>query len=382
MDWLFYAGIAAVLAWAYLMLFHWGFWRCNQFLPEKTSKMKKWPSVVAIIPARNEADVIRRTLKSVATQNYPGTFQVILVNDSSTDDTKKQAETVKGRVTVIHAPPLSKGWAGKLWALHTGVKMAPKDADYFWFTDADIEHKPGVLKKLVEAALFDKRSMVSQMVKLHCQSFIERAFVPAFIFFFQMLYPFQAANSDRSKRAAAAGGCILIEKKWLNKIGGLTAMKGTLIDDCTLAKHVKEAGGRIWLGLGLQSHSIRPYTFKDFWMTVARTAYTQLKLSPFLLIGTIFSMAVIFASPPMLVFVGIYADVTNFWLLGGWGWLAMITLYWPTLKIYHLSPVWGVFLPIMAFLYQLMTVHSAIRHWLGRGGKWKGRHYDFGKKTG
>jgi len=380
MDWLFYAGIFAALAWAYLMLFHWGFWRADQFLPIVKGKVTNWPSVVAVIPARNEADVIERTLKSVAAQDYPGKFSVILVNDSSTDDTEKIAKSTKGPVTVINAPPLEPGWAGKLWALNTGVGKAPGNTHFFWFTDADIEHDQGVLKGLVEAALLGKRDMVSQMVMLHCKSFIERAFVPAFIFFFQMLYPFRAANSQQSGRAAAAGGCVLITRYYLERIGGLEAIKDALIDDCTMARKVKYSRGRIWVGLGVNSRSVRPYTLPDFWMTVVRTAYTQLKLSIFLLIGTVLAMGLIFAGPPALVLLGLYLDGHQFLMLGVWAWLAMVALYWPTLKLYRLPPFWGLVLPVIALLYQMMTIHSAARHWFGRGGHWKGRHYDFGEK--
>ena len=386
MDWLVYAGVPVFLAWTYLALFHWRFWRADQFLPAAKSKVSKWPFVVAVIPARNEADIIAKTLKSVAAQDYPGKFQVILVNDSSTDGTGKIAQSIttksiKGDITVINAPPLGSGWAGKLWALNTGVAKAPWDVDFFWFTDADVEHDKNVLKGLVEAALQNRCNLVSQMVRLHCESFHERALVPAFIFFFQMLYPFRAANSENSRRAAAAGGCVLIEKAWLSKIGGLHSIKDALIDDCMLAKAVKDGGGRIWLGLGLNSRSVRPYSFGDFWMTVVRTAFTQLRLSGALLVGAVFGMTLIFLGPLILVGWGLLENEIQLWLPGILAWLLMVILYRPSLKIYQLSPVWGLFLPGIAFLYQLMTIHSAIHHWFGRGGQWKGRSYDFGEKS-
>lgn len=378
-NWALYSLAFSGLAWGYLGLFHHRFWRSDQILPEVKGKVKEWPSVTAIIPARNEAAILGKTLPTIAGQKYKGEFQVILVNDSSTDDTAGVAGKIKG-VHVLNAEALPKGWAGKLWAMSQGVDLSLKKfpgTDYFWFTDADIMHQPDVLEGLVSAAVLDNRAMVSQMVMLHCKSFWERAFVPAFIFFFEMLYPFPAANSDTSKLSGAAGGCILLEKKWLLKIGGIERIKSALIDDCAMAAAVKGDGGRIWLGFGITSKSVRPYRFHDFWTTVTRTAFTQLKNSGPLLLGTILAMALVFLAPPVLavwgVVTGEFFVVRTAIIL--WGILTF--LYAPTLRLYGLHPIRGFALPFTAFLYMLMTIHSAIRHWRGKGGRWKERSYDF-----
>lgn len=378
-NWAFYPLLASAAAWGYLGVFHHRFWRSDQILPEVKGTVKKWPSVTIVIPARNEEAVLGRTLATIAAQKYPGNFQIILVNDSSTDDTARVAGAMKG-VHVLNAKPLQKGWAGKLWAMSQGVDLASKkfpETDYFWFTDADIEHQPDVLEGLVRAAIQDNRAMVSQMVMLHCNSFWEKAFVPAFIFFFEMLYPFPATNSDQSKLSGAAGGCILLEKKWLSKIGGIERIKSALIDDCAMAAAVKGDGGRIWLGFGLKSRSIRPYSFHDFWTTVARTAFTQLKNSSALLLGTILAMALVFLAPPGLAIYGLISGDITLGLGAVLVWLVMAGLYLPTLKLYKMNPLAGIFLPAIAALYMLMTIHSASRYWRGKGGRWKERSYDF-----
>lgn len=367
------------LAWLYLAGFHYRFWRSDQVLPETTGGVEKWPFVVAVIPARNEEAVLGATLKTVAGQTYQGRLEIIVVNDNSTDATSEIAKAVRG-VTVLNAEPLIPGWAGKLWAMRQGVALAGKKfkgADFFWFTDADIAHDPDVLAGLVKAARLDRRNMVSQMVFLHCRSFWEKAFVPAFIYFFEMLYPFDAANSDKSKLSGAAGGCILIETTWLEKIGGIERIKSALIDDCAMAAAVKGGGGRIWLGFGLKSRSVRPYTFNDFWTTVARTAFTQLKNSTLLLIGTIVAMTLMFLIPPGLFLYGAFSGNLILAAPAGVLWLVMAGLFAPTLRLYRLSPVRGLALPFVALLYMAMTVDSAFRHWRGTGGRWKDRSYDF-----
>lgn len=378
-NWPLYSLAFSGLAWGYLGVFHHGFWRSDQILPKVKGQVKKWPNVTIVIPARNEETVLRATLASVAGQKYKGIFQVILVDDSSADDTAKVAGAIKG-VQVLNAKPLPKDWAGKLWAMSQGVDLANKKypkTDYFWFTDADIEHQPDVLEGLVEAAVLDNRAMVSQMVMLHCQSFWEKAFVPAFIFFFEMLYPFSATNSDKSTISGAAGGCILLEKKWLLKIGGIERIKSALIDDCAMAAAVKSEGGRIWLGFGLRSKSVRPYSFKDFWNTVTRTAFTQLKNSSLLLLGTILAMAVVFLAPPILGIWGVFTGELVVARTGIILWGFVIFFYAPTLMLYNLHPIRGYALPFVAVLYLLMTIHSALRFWRGKGGQWKERSYDF-----
>ncbi len=375
----FYVLTASALAWIYLAFFHHRFWRSDITLPQTAGEVKNWPHVVAVIPARNEDKVLGRALRSLNEQEYPGFFDIIVVDDNSTDETAATARAVLG-VTVVDGRPLAPGWAGKLWAMYQGIGVAEKKfpaAEFYWFTDADICHGPGVLKGLVEAAALDRRDMISQMVSLHCKSFWEKAFIPAFIFFFEMLYPFGAINSNSSRVSGAAGGCILLKTKWLKRIGGIEAIKNALIDDCEMAKAVKGQGGQIWLGLGLESQSIRPYTFQDFWTTVARTAFTQLRNSTLLLFGALLAMALVFLAPPFLAAGGLLWGNNS---LAGAAiilWAVIALLYLPTQRLYGLNPVRGVFLPFVAALYMAMTVHSAIRHWLGRGGVWKDRSYDF-----
>lgn len=376
-------GLLAAAGWVGLAFFNGDFWKAGQTLPRVSGKVVRWPPVVAVIPARNEEAVVGPALQSLAAQRYPGAFKIIVVNDNSADRTKAAAKAVTGPITVLDAKPLAEGWAGKLAALHQGVALAAKKhpkAEYLWFTDADIAHDPGVLRGLVEAAVLDRRQMVSQMVMLHCESFWERAFVPAFIFFFALLYPFPAVNDPRSARAGAAGGSILIAKEALQAIGGIPSLKGELIDDCALAKRVKGAEHRIWLGLGLESMSIRPYGFADFWATVSRSAFTQLRHSYILLAAAVFGLGLAFLLPPLLAAAGIL-DLDP-WLLalGLASWAAMVVLYAPTLAVYGLNPLWGLALPAIAALYLAMTVDSGLRHALGRGGAWKGRSYDFSKK--
>lgn len=381
-DWPAYILAASGLAWVYLGFFRSFFWRINQTLPQTAGEVKTWPAVTAIIPARNEAEVLGHALPSVAGQTYPGKFNIILVNDSSTDDTAEIARAIKG-VEVLNAKPLEPGWAGKLWAMNQGVGLALKKfpkTEFFWFTDADIVHGKGVLEGLVRAAVLDRRAMVSQMVFLHCRSYWEKAFVPAFIFFFAMLYPFPAINRTTSKTSGAAGGCILVAKSALLKIGGIERIKNALIDDCALAAAVKGEGEKIWLGLGIKSHSIRAYSFSDFWTTVARTAFTQLQNSSLLLAGTLLAMAVVFLVPPVFALGGLVMGDFELAKPAIFIWGAMIVFYAPALMLYGLHPVRGYNLPFVALLYMAMTFHSAIRHWFGRGGQWKERSYDFGKR--
>lgn len=377
--WLAFAG------WVWLAFFNWNFWKSDVTLPAPCGKVRAWPAVAAVIPARNEAAVIRRALTSVASQDYPGKLRVFVVDDNSSDATAMEAKAANGKapVTVLKGKPLARGWAGKLWAVHQGVEEARKTMPghaWLWLTDADIVHHRGVLKQLVQAGITDHRDLVSLMVRLHCKSFWEKALVPAFIFFFEMLYPFRAAASGRTRRAGAAGGCMLVKRKALEKIGGIGRIRSELIDDCALAAAIKGAGGRIWLGHAEASASIRPYAFADFWMTVARTAYTQLRHSPPLLLGTVVGLTLLYLAPPVLLALG---------LIKGWGmvalpsaaaWAVMARLYAPTLKRYRLHPALGAFLPGVALLFALMTVHSALRHWAGVGGRWKERSYDFVKR--
>ncbi|MBD2104901.1 glycosyltransferase [Leptolyngbya sp. FACHB-261] len=364
--WLILAAISA-LAWLWLLLFRGQFWRCDQHLEpsefsasESTNESKTWPSVCAIVPARNEADVLPQTLPTLLQQDYPGPFQIILVDDRSEDGTGEVARSLdsNGRLKVIQTEPLPSGWTGKLWAMHQGVAQA--QAEFLLFTDADIAHSPQSLRTLVSKAQKEKLDLVSLMVLLRVQTFWERLLIPAFVFFFQKLYPFRWANNPARATAAAAGGCVLLRCQSLMQAGGLQTISGALIDDCALAALIKRSGGRVWLGLTRDVLSLRPYdTLSEIWNMVARTAFTQLDYSPWLLTGTVLGMVLLYLIPVLT--------------LGSW--LLMSLAYWPTVRLYGSSPWWAFTLPLAGLLYTAMTIDSALRHWSGRGGAWKGRTY-------
>lgn len=376
------AGLSAAI-WLYLLLLRHRFWRADQRLAGVTPEIATWPSVVAVVPARNESDVIATSLGGLLAQDYTGRFTIIVVDDSSEDGTGDIAREVSASaelipVHVLTGRDLESGWSGKLWALDQGVAKAREiapEAPFLWFTDADIAHRPDMLRRLVAKAETDRRDLVSIMVRLHCRSFWERLIIPAFVFFFQKLYPFRAVNSDNSKVAGAAGGCILLRREMLEGIGGIEAIKGELIDDCALAAKVKRRGGRLWLGLGEHSTSIRPYKgLAELWDMIARGAYTQLGHSPLLLVGSVAGMAVTYFTPALMAAGASLHGNDVAGLLGAIAWLLMAVCYAPTLKYYRQPWIGGLMLPLVAVLYTLMTIDSALRHMLGRGGKWKSRY--------
>lgn len=379
-----------LLSWVYLLFGRSGFWRADQRLGPVLS-LESWPTVVAIIPARNEEATIGHTIKSLLAQDYAGRLDIILVDDSSTDRTQAVALAAarerngEGRVRILSAPALQSGWTGKLWALHHGVDAAGVEARFLWLTDADIIHDRDVLARLVSKADGPARcDLVSLMVRLRVKSFWERWLVPAFIFFFQMLYPFRAVNDPQSKVAGAAGGCILVDRAMLEKAGGIMAMKDALIDDCTLASQVQKAGGRLWLGLADSSHSARGAdSLWPLWRMVKRTAFTQLHYSAVLLVGTILGLALVFLVPPVFLVVGLVIglEIGVWWvfILSLVALAAMCVAYAPTLRHYGRPILDCLALPIIATLYMAMTVHSAVDYWRGHGSQWKGRSYGAGQ---
>ena len=263
--------------------------------------------------------------------------------------------------------------------MQQGINYAQKQtqtADYFLLTDADIYHEQHNLEKLVNKAEIEDLDLVSLMVLLRCQSLWEKLLIPAFVFFFQILYPFPWVNNPHKSIAAAAGGCILIGSQALLEIGGIAAIKDALIDDCSLAKAVKSQDKNIWLGLTKTTTSLRPYNnLKTIWNTIARTAFTQLNYSLLLLIITLIGMSIVYLAPPIYLLAGIL--IQNWWLvsIATLTWLMMIIAYLPTLRLYNLSIIWALLLPAIAFLYTLMTIDSAIKYYQGKGGAWKGRTY-------
>ncbi len=369
----------SLAAWLILEFFRGGFWRADQRL-DAAGHLTVWPDIVAIIPARNEAPTIGHTVASLMHQNYPGTLNVIVVDDGSDDGTAEAAGDWPN-LRVVAGTPLPDGWTGKLWAVHQGLTAAQvyvPGARYVLMTDADIEHAPDNLRELVYKAEVETLHLVSLMVKLRCRSVWEKLLIPAFVFFFQKLYPFPWVNDPASPMAAAAGGCMLIRRDALMAAGGVEPIRDRLIDDCAMGALIKRRGA-IWLGLSADTRSLRAYdSLDEIWDMVARTAFIQLDRSILALIGTVAGMFVIYLMPPLAVAYGLAHGFDDIAITGAIAWAVMAISYQPTLRLYG-EPMWrGLWLPVAAFLYALMTLSSAWRHWQGQGGAWKGRHYGSG----
>lgn len=377
--------ILSLIIWIYLVLGRGNFWLCNEYL--EPLSLDSFPNITVIIPARNEAESISYCLHSLLTQDYQGTLHIILVDDQSEDNTVEIAEKVainssaKKQLTIIKGKPLPSGWSGKLWAMSQGIAWAKKHlkTDYFLFTDADIKHSENNISNLMAKAQKNNLDLVSLMVKLRCENFWEKLLIPAFIFFFQKLYPFPLVNNSQQKIAAAAGGCILIRESALNRIGGIEALKEALIDDCTLARLVKETlppNHGIWLGLTQDTISLRAYDrLSPIWNMVARTAFTQLNYSLWLLIGTVIGMIITYLIAPIALGWGLITLNLGLIILAIAILLLMALTYYPTIKLYRLPFFYSFLLPFIALLYNLMTIDSALRHLKGKGGQWKGRVY-------
>jgi len=407
----------AAAAWLVLLTGHGGFWRTDQRLPARHSAAPEpdaesptrepaatepakaepaaWPEVVALVPARDEAAILPVTLPALLAQDYPGPLSVTLVDDSSTDGTGEVAAAIGVAalrpLRIVHgiAPPV--GWAGKPWAMAQGLEATRTDgAPYVLFTDADIAWAPGALRALVTAAEGDDRDMVSQMALLRTETGWEKTIIPAFVYFFAQLYPFRWVNRPGGRTAAAAGGCMLIRRRALDAAGGLAPIRGALIDDVALGRLLKRspARGRCWLGLSTEVRSVRPYVgLADLWNMVARSAYTQLRYSPWLLAGTLAGLAWLYALPPVSAITGLIALAADAGhtagsadtgpLLctagGAAGWAAMAISNLPMLRLYRLSPLRAPLLPAVAAIYAAMTADSGRRYYAGRGGAWKGR---------
>lgn len=370
--------ILVVAVWTYLILGRGRFWLCSERDDRDAPPVPALlPSVTAVIPARDEADTIAETIGSLLAQDYPGRLDIVLVDDHSRDGTadvaRRAAERAgaSDRLTILDGRTLPIGWTGKLWAVDQGVAQAliEEPPDFLLLTDADITYRPDALKFLVTRADRYGYIITSLMAKLRCASWAERALVPAFIFFFQMLYPFPWVNRPDRATAAAAGGCMLVRPDALQAAGGIAAFRSALIDDCALAAALKPHGP-IWLGLTERVASIRPYeSFEHIRRMVVRSAYAQLSYSPLLLLGTVGGMALTYLAAPLL------ALLATGWpqLLGLLAWVLMALAFRPTLRLYGRSPLWGAALPLIALVYVAFTVDSAYQHGRGRGGLWKGR---------
>ncbi len=367
------ACVAAIdlAAWLYLLAARGVFWLARERdTGAPAPSPAKWPSVVAVVPARDEADLASHAVTSLLAQDYLGPFRVVLVDDGSADGTGDLIRALGSaeRLAVLDGAPPPAGWTGKLWAVEQGVRAAG-EAEWLWLTDADISHAPDNLARLVARAESERLALNSQMVRLRTRSLAERALIPAFVFFFAMLYPFGWVNDPRRRTAAAAGGCMLVRRRALAAAGGIAAIRGALIDDCALAGRLKTVGP-IRLELTDRADSLRPYPrIGDVADMVARSAYAQLRYSPWLLAGALLGMALVYAAPPLLAF---FAPGPARWF-GAAAWLAMALAYQPMLRRYRLSPLWGLALPAIGGTYASFTLLSAWRSWRGRGGLWKGR---------
>jgi hopene-associated glycosyltransferase HpnB len=363
--------------WVYLLTARGMFWlaRERDDLDEPAAP-SAWPGVVAVVPARNEADVIARAIGGLAAQDYPGSFHIVLVDDQSEDGTAGIARAAAAgagaadRLEVITGQPLPPGWVGKMWAVDQGVARASgAEPDYLWLTDADIGHAPDNLRRLVARAEAGRLSLVSLMVRLKCDTWADRMMIPAFVFFFDMLFPFRWVNRPDHKISAGAGGCMLVRRTSLEAAGGIASIKDAIIDDCALAARLKRQGP-IWLGLTLRAQSLRAYgTMGEIGRMVSRSAYAQLNYSILLLAGTVLGMSLTYLAPPLAAIFGSGA----LRLLGLATWLMMAVSFQPILKLYKASPWWGLALPVIGLLYTLFTLQSAVQVWSGRGGMWKGR---------
>ena len=379
MDWSWYAGVAGaalpVLIWLYLVCARGSFWRIKPHLAPTPTPGNTSKKIAVVIPARNEADVIGGTIASLLAQDFNGTCEIFVVDDESSDGTA-EAAIAAGRslVTVVKALAPPVGWTGKMWALSQGVERALAAApDFLLFTDSDIHHSPDSLAKLVAIAVHGPFDVVSFMVKLRCETFAERALIPAFVFFFFLLYPPAWIRNEKRKTAGAAGGCVLISPTILRRAGGIAAIRSEVIDDCALARQVKRAGGRIWLGLATDTVSTRRYeTFTEIERMIARTAYRQLNHSVLLLAGTVAGLAITYVLPVALLFGG----HTLYAFLGLAAWALMTIAYVPMVRFYKQPPLWAPLLPAVALFYAAATIHSAFKYWTGRGGEWKGRAQD------
>lgn len=398
------ASLLPLAIWAYLLFGRGWFWLCRErddsvaalaergdavndrvyrsdsteLYPAPSNESPAWPTVVAIIPARDEVDMIALSVGSLLRQDYPGAFSVIVVDDQSTDGTAAAASVAAseaqaaGRLQIVAGSGPPPGWTGKLSAMRQGLAEVEAGAvkpEFVLFTDADIAYAPRVLSRLVAIARGNNAVLTSLMVKLRCESAAELWLAPAFVFFFQMLYPFAWVNDPRRATAAAAGGSMLVRREALHAAGGLEAVRSALIDDCALGALMK-GQGPIWLGLTEDVRSLRAYpTFADFGRMVSRSAFAELRYSPLRLAGAIGGMALVYVAPPLFAIIARSPAQAA----GALAWAMMALSLMPTLRLYGLPVIGGLALPAIAAAYVAFTFDSALQYWRGRGGYWKGR---------
>jgi hopene-associated glycosyltransferase HpnB len=372
------AGFLTLVIWAYLLLAHGNFWRISRHLPWPVRGALDPVNVIAVVPARNEADVVAECITSLLSQS--SSIRVVLVDDNSTDGTADAARAAAlaagaaDKLTVLSGSPLPAGWSGKLWALNQGILKAKESSpDYLLLTDADIRHSHESVATLNTIAQEGRFDLVSFMVRLHCKTFAEKCLIPAFVFFFFMLYPPEWIRDARRKTAGAAGGCMFIRTQALEQAGGIESIRAEIIDDCALARRVRESGGKVWLGVAPETASLRPYgTFADIGAMISRSAFNQLHHSALILMVSLLGLAVTYLLPVALLFT----RHQNAAWCGAVSWALMALCFWPTVKFYRLHRLWTFALPAIAIFYMGATFHSAMMYWTGKGGQWKGRVQD------
>ncbi|QDL74461.1 glycosyltransferase [Streptomyces malaysiensis subsp. malaysiensis] len=397
MSALMWIAAGSLAAWLWLLLGQGFFWRTDVRLPRTgpdgsgPPEPAGWPSVAVVVPARDESAVLPASLPSLLAQDYPGPAEIFLIDDGSSDGTGKLARQLADEygglpLTVDSPGEPGPGWTGKLWAVRHGMALATTrlaadreddgGVDYLLLTDADIAHEPDSLRELVRAAEANGLDLVSQMARLRVATYWERLIVPAFVYFFAQLYPFRWVNRPRGRTAAAAGGCVLLRREAAERAGVPEAIRQSVIDDVALARVVKRSGGRIWLGLADRVDSVRPYPrLGELWRMVSRSAYTQLRHNPLLLLVTVAGLAVVYLVPPAAVAAGALTGRPAPLAMGAAAWALMAGTYIPMLRYYRQTLWLAPLLPLTALLYLLMTVDSAMRHHLGQGAAWKGRSY-------
>lgn len=370
MELLSYLCLCGALCWCALILLPWRPWSTRERLeaPSAEHAQARLNDITVLIPARNESDCIEQTLRDLRTQGSE--MRIIVIDDQSSDDTAFKAGLLGAQVISGTTP--SPGWSGKLWALEQGLKEV--STTYTLLLDADIRLSPGIVACLRQKASEEGLALVSLMAEPPLQNFVERLLMPAFIFFFKLLYPFALANRPTSTMAAAAGGCILVETRALRNVGAFSSLHHALIDDCTLASKIKHVGLRTWLGLSHAARSHRGYqTLQPIWQMVARTAYTQLKYSPiWLVLCTVIMVAMFWAAP----FAFLLSAPEEAYMLSVLTWVVMLITYTPTLIYYQRSPLWVLALPVIGTLYLAMTWTSALQYWRGERACWKDRRYE------
>ena len=374
------AGFIVCAIWLYLLVARGRFWQARSQVLRESATTNVRARVAVVIPARDEADVIGCAVTSLLNQDYSGELRIFVVDDHSSDGTadavlRAASDCRKASsVVVLRGAALPAGWTGKLWADAQGVEAAKSFApDYLLLTDADIEHGSLTLATLVAKAEQEQLALTSLMVRLHCESPAERLLIPAFVYFFFLLYPPRWISNARRRTAGAAGGCMLVRPEALEKAGGIAAIRGEIIDDCALARGVKRSGGRVYLGLAERSASLRRYeTFGEIGRMIARTAFNQLGHSALLLAGVTLGMVLVFLLPIALLLSRSPEAV----ILGGLACLMMVGSYVPVVRFYGLSAWWVCTLPYAAVFYLWATMKSAWDYWSGQGGRWKGRAQD------